>query len=119
MESLKPGATFKKEERLVSRKAIAALIGGGSTLSASPLRLVWIASDDGAYPARIAFAVPKKNFPSAVDRNRVKRQMREVYRKNKSALYALLNRSSLKASLMLVYSGRQKPEYAELEKKFQ
>ena len=41
---------------------------------------------EGEAPAQILISVPKKKFKHAVDRNRVKRQIREVYRKNKSLL---------------------------------
>jgi ribonuclease P protein component len=119
METLKPRATFKKEERLTARKAIGELMEKGQTITVSPLRMVWnIVTDQGKYPAQIAFAVPKKIFPLAVDRNRVRRQLREIYRKNKWILYSLLKERNLRASILLVYTKKEKPLYPELEKKF-
>ena len=119
METQKPRATFTKEERLTSRKSIQALMEQGKSISVFPLRLVWTGAPlPGKFPAQAAFAVSKKIFPLATDRNRVKRQMREVYRKNKRLLYALLTQRNQQAVFMLIYSGKVKPDYPDLEEKF-
>ena len=119
METQKPRATFSKEERLTSRKSIQSLMEEGQNISVFPLRLVYGPAEwTGPFPARTAFAVSKKNFPLAVDRNRVKRQMREIYRKNKTLLYALLKQRNRQAIFMLIYAGKAKPAYLELEEKF-
>jgi len=119
METQKPRATFSKEERLTSRKSIQELMDAGASISVFPLRLVWKkATLTGKFPAQTAFAVSKKIFPLAVDRNRIKRQMREVYRKNKTLLYALLTQRKEQAVFMLIYSGREKPAYPEIEEKY-
>ena len=75
-------ATLKKKERICSRKVIEQLFGGGSSRSVSsfPLRQT-------AMPvAQIVISVPKRHFKHAVDRNRVKRQLREAYRQEKHLL---------------------------------
>jgi ribonuclease P protein component len=115
----RPRATFRKGERLTGSKALDDLVKGGSTLTAAPLRLTWMAEPgSGGYPARIAISVPKKYFPLAVDRNRIRRQLREVYRKNKHRLHAFLMGKGLQASLLLVYAGKERPDYSGLEMKF-
>ena len=80
--------TFRKSERLNGRKAIEQLVASGKNIIISPFKLMWIPillpTDS---PAQIAFSVPKRNFKKAVDRNRMKRLMRESYRKNKSDIY--------------------------------
>ena len=114
-----PRATFRKAERLTGRKAIGELLDHGTTLSQAPLRMTWLTREAaGRVPARIAIAVPKKNFARAVDRNRIRRQLREVYRKNKQRLHALLSQQGLQAMILLVYSGKHLPEYGELETPF-
>lgn len=111
--------TFGRDERLKSRKIIKSLMEEGQHLSAFPLRLVWkITEIPSSYPAQIAFAVPKKNFPLAVDRNRLKRQMRELYRKNKLRLYSFLQGRESTAALLLIFTGKEKAGYAILEKKY-
>ncbi len=82
--------TFKKRERIVSRKLIEQLFseGNGFSISAFPLRIVVVetarvASD---IPVQVMVSVSKRHFKHAVDRNRVKRQVRETYRHNKQML---------------------------------
>ena len=110
--------TFSKTERLSSRKAIEALMEKGKTLNVSPFRLNWmfmeILSDA---PAQIAFSVPKRIFKRAVDRNRMKRLMRESYRKNKADLYPFLSDKNLQCALLLYYSGKELISYQETEEK--
>lgn len=79
--------TLRKEERICSRKLIERLFNGGGSraMTAFPLRVVYILTDrgDDEPQAKILVSVPKRCFKRAVKRNRVKRQMREAYRKNK------------------------------------
>jgi ribonuclease P protein component len=81
---------FRKRERLVSLRLIDELFGGGHSRSvaAFPLRAVFMQRPRGAYdePLQMLISVPKKFFHHAVDRNRVKRQVREAWRLHKSLL---------------------------------
>ena len=101
-------STLKKEERIYSLKLIDALFKGGhsQSLSAFPLRVVYMpmeatSSDIGIEPAlseessadnasrpkaKRLISVPKRCFKRAVKRNRVKRLVREAYRKNKALI---------------------------------
>ena len=78
---------FGKEERLCSRKAIDKLFNGGGShsMASFPLRLVYLADNESAADAgtRLLISVPKRCFKRAVKRNRVKRQIREAYRRHK------------------------------------
>ena len=82
---------FPKQERIVSRKQIEMLFGGGDShsLAAFPLRAVYMIKEraQGEPPVQILVSVPKRRFRHAVDRNRVKRQVREAYRHHKQALW--------------------------------
>ena len=86
--------TLRKAERLHSRKLIERLFGGGQSRSmpAFPLRVVYIPlslspQDNDVTPvAQMLVSVPKRCFKRAVKRNRVKRQVREAYRRHKSIL---------------------------------
>jgi ribonuclease P protein component len=92
-------STLHKEERIYSKKIIDALFQGdrSRSLSAFPLRAVYMplpseqeASEKSTSEtvarskAKILISVPKRCFKHAVKRNRVKRQIREAYRKHKS-----------------------------------
>ena len=80
--------TFKKSERLCSRILIDSLFQGAShSVSAFPIRAIFLpVKPETQTGVSVLISVPKKRFHDAVDRNRVKRQIREAYRKNKHSL---------------------------------
>ena len=90
---------FKKEERIVSNLLIETLFekGNSQSLSAYPLRAVYLKTEhrEGCAPVQLLISVPKKKFKHAVDRNRVKRQIREAYRKNKALLEGTLDEGQM------------------------
>ncbi len=86
---MKTGAnTFSKQERLCGQKLIDRLFTEGNRqISAFPIRLVWLLSDYSEFEGvRILISAPKRNFHHAVDRNRIKRQIREFYRTSSAPL---------------------------------
>lgn len=108
---------FHKEERLCSRKLIEKVLKDGRSIVNHPFRLKWVKAElNTKYPAQVALSVPKKNFNRSVDRNRVKRLMREVYRKNKSKFYETLSGQQIQCAILLGYIGKTIPDYAEVEK---
>lgn len=112
--------SFNKEERLCSIKLIERLYHSGSSFLVYPFRILWLKSDtDSSFPVQVLISVPKKKFKRAVDRNLLKRRIREIYRLNKSqSLYPFLNERSEKIILGINYIGNEIAEYALLEKKF-
>ena len=86
--------TFRKRERIVSLKLIETLFGGGcsQSVAAFPLRAVYMLSErqPNEAPVQLLISVPKKRFKHAVDRNRVKRQVREAFRQHKDLLYPVV-----------------------------
>ena len=110
--------TFRKNERLCSRKIIQNLALKGKNIHVPPLRLIWIPSLLNAQiPVQAAFSVPKRIFKNAVDRNNIKRRMREAYRKNKSSLYSLISNSNIQYALLFVFAGKNIISYSETEEK--
>jgi ribonuclease P protein component len=110
--------TFRKLEKLVSRKSIEQLAASGRSVHAGPFRLVWMKVEaDLPYPAQVAFSVPKRNIRLSVDRNRIKRLMRESYRKNKDLLYTFLEERKCRVVLLMIFTGRSLPSHPETEEK--
>jgi ribonuclease P protein component len=110
--------TFQKEEKLTGLKIFADLTANGRSFFAHPFRIIWMpSSTEQKYPARVAFAVPKRNFRKAVDRNKVKRLLREIYRHHKHELYADLEKVGVKISVMFIYTQKEMPEHDGLERK--
>lgn len=98
--------TLLKSERLNSKTAIQMLFAGGNTsFPAFPLRVVYMQVDDSLSKdaASILISVPKKKFKRAVKRNLVKRQVREVYRKNKHILLDVLAQKDKKLVLAFIW----------------
>jgi ribonuclease P protein component len=68
-----------------------------------------------SYPAQVLIAVNKQTSRRAVDRNKIKRLIREAYRTNKSILYEPLKEMKKQCALSLVYIGNQMISYNEME----
>ncbi len=110
--------TFKKEERLSEKKIIEKLFERGCGFYVSPFKVLWVHADfESKYPAKVMMAVSGRNFRKAVDRNRIKRLMREAYRKNKHILYEALQNSSEKYAFMLLYTGKIIIPFRNMESK--
>lgn len=76
--------TYGRQEKLKSKKAIEQLFIEGNSVSAFPLRFVFLKKEHTSqFPLQVGVSVPKRKIPQAVDRNRIKRIFREVYRHNK------------------------------------
>src|ERR1700679_4264839 len=113
--------TFKKEERLCNKKLIDGLFHNGSSFLCYPFKVSWLVIDQsGVYPAQIVFSVSKKRFKKAVDRNLIKRRMREAYRLNKQEfLYTALDNNAKKIVLSLGYVAKEIVSFELAAKKMQ
>jgi ribonuclease P protein component len=101
---------YRKEDKLKSRKAIDALFGEGNSFSNFPLKVIWMPQNKmGALQA--AVGVSSRNFKKAVDRNRIKRLMREAYRLQKQSLKESLLLNQQTMSVFFLYVGKELPEY--------
>ena len=78
--------------------------------------MVWVQSANAdESPFQFTVSVSKKNFKRAVDRNRLKRQMREAVRKNKLYVINFLKEKNKPCAMMFVFTGKEKAEYKEIE----
>lgn len=108
--------TFTKSERLCSKVVIDKVFVEGKTIVVPSFKLFWMPSPiEQDFPLQIVITVPKRSFKRAVDRNKLKRRIREAYRKNKVLVYE--QAGERKYSLMLIYTGKSIVPYQELEEK--
>ncbi len=125
--------TFTRQERLKSQKAIGRLFKGGHAFVAYPLRVVWLEATNGsgspepAIPTgvtvpdrsepepgttRIAVSVSKRNFKTAVQRNLLKRRIREAYRLQKHDFYEKLGGRNI--IFMVMYIAKEELPFSEI-----
>jgi ribonuclease P protein component len=111
--------TFKKEERLCNKRLIDELFHNGSSFLCYPFKASWLLTDEPLqFPVQILFSVSKKRFKRAVDRNLIKRRMREAYRLHKQQhLYDKVGGNEKKVILSLGYIGKEIAPYEFTEKK--
>ncbi|MEO8774241.1 MAG: ribonuclease P protein component [Gelidibacter sp.] len=107
--------SFKKIEKLKSEKLIEKLFSEGKSVAAYPLRLVYLKTDfEEPVKIKTGVSVSKRNFKTAVARNRLKRLMREAYRLNKSNYF---NNISGQYAFMILYIGKTGTDFETISKK--
>ncbi len=110
--------TLSKEERICSKKLINELFtGNGRSMTAFPLRVVFMKRTivDDQPRAAMLVSVPKRYFKHAVDRNRVKRQVREAFRRNKSIITQNLTDDHEAVAMAFVWLTNEKFPSSEVE----
>ncbi len=101
-----PGNTFKKDERLSLNHRISMLFDSGTSIRFYPLKVLWRpAAEPLKYPAQVLFTVSTRRFKRAVDRNQIKRKLKEAYRLQKQLLYAELEKQQKQLLICIMYTG--------------
>ena len=109
--------TFPKKEKLKSKKLIDQLFAEGKSVSNFPIKLIYLKAElPFDVPIQTGVAVPKKNFKSAVKRNRIKRLLREAYRLNKQLVF---NNSKGTFAFLFLYLGKEMPDYVTVDENLQ
>ena len=97
--------SFRKNEILRKKKLIDRLFAEGASFYIFPFKILWLTlSLESQYPAQVLISVGKRSFKNATDRNRVKRQIRELYRLHKHEFYEYLATSRQNCVLGIIYT---------------
>lgn len=105
-----------KKERLKSKKETDLLFSQGNSLYSFPFKVVFklLSENEQTPTTRVLVSVPKRNFKTAVDRNFLKRRIKEIYRKNKSEIQ--INSLGKSLALAIIYTHKEIRDFNDLEK---
>ena len=103
---------FPKAERLSKRNSIQELFTRGSSFYLSPFKVLSFKSLDANTTHQVLFSVSKRNFKKAVDRNLIKRRMREAYRLNKHLLS-----ESPSLQIAYIYTAKEIQDFSSIQEK--
>ncbi len=115
--------TLHKSERIKMRKDIEYLFKEGKVFNVSPLRVYFFKKEKSLGESeektflQVGIGVSKRYFKKAVDRNRIKRLMREAYRLQKLPLQNILKEKGSSLQVFFIYSGKELPEYLLMKEK--
>ena len=108
---------FSKRERLCSRDDFQKLLSEGKSFYSYPFKCVYLWKEAEDFSAKIAIAVSKKKFKNAVDRNKIKRLIRESYRLEKGILYQKYNNTPQNIDILIIYTETKIRSFSLTKKK--
>ena len=115
--------TFTKNERFCSKILIDEIFEKGKKIKHFPFILTYLpiskTKNNWQSPAKIVISVPKRKIKLAVNRNKLKRRIKEAYRLNKLSFYNNLEAKNTNLALFLIYIGKENETYSFIEKKLQ
>jgi ribonuclease P protein component len=115
---LKPVLTLGRQERLKSRKLLEQLFRDGQTFFVHPLKVYYRNNDLAAeIKLQAGFGASSRTFKKAVDRNRIKRLMREAYRLQKNNLQTAIENSNGRLAVFFLYTAKELPNFDLIKEK--
>ena len=105
-------STFPKREKLTSEKLIQELFSKGSSFYSFPFKVISLPLPESSASHQILFSVSKRTFKKTVDRNLIKRRMRESYRLNKNLLA-----QTPKRAIAYIYNAKEILTFAQIQER--
>ena len=115
--SIKKQFTLGAAERLKSRKLIERLFNERKSFHVGPFRVLYLFLEENTTRLQAGFSVSSKNFKRAVDRNRIKRLMKEGWRLQKNELSATLERKEKHLIVFVIYTSKELPDHQPVQEK--
>ncbi|MBI33823.1 MAG: ribonuclease P protein component [Flavobacteriales bacterium] len=107
---------FGKQDKVKGKKAVSRIFENPkSSITLFPFKAFYSISKSNKSNVRFAVSVPKKKFKRAVDRNKIKRLLREALRLHKSILDECLTKQNISLDVMVLYNSEKMPSYNSVE----
>lgn len=103
--------TFSRNERLKSRKRLQEVFAAKKAVFSGNIKLLFLAENAAEGSVKCGVGLSGRYFKKAVDRNRIKRLLREAYRLQQHNLKTLASEQRKKFSVFILYTGKELPEY--------
>jgi len=111
--------TLGKNERLKSRKLIEQLFSEGKKFAINPFRIFYVFNENKKASLQFGVGVSSKNFKKSVDRNRIKRLIKECYRLQKLELQNKIEQQGGELNLFVIYTSKELPAYKDVYDKME
>ena len=111
--------SYNKKEKLKSRKQLEQLFTAGTTFTIFPVKVIYKEVEVQDSVLKTGVGASRKNFKRAVERNRIKRLLREAYRTEKPRLLNYLQQNKKQIALFFLYVEKSLPDYNLLKQKMQ
>ena len=109
---------FPKKQKLCGEKVIERLFANGKSISEKPFRAIWnFEKNNDQVFVKSLIVVSKKRLKLAVDRNVLKRRIKEAYRLQKKQLECFLESTNQQLNLAIIYQEEEILDYKTLEEK--
>lgn len=109
--------SYNKTEKLKSRKTLNEVFTKGRSFSVFPVKVFYVMNESAEHSVKTGVGVSTRNFKKAVDRNRIKRLLRECYRLNKTVLHEAVTKKQKDLSVFFLFVGKELPDYEMLSGK--
>jgi len=110
--------SYNKKEKLKSRKVLEQLFNTGRSFTVFPLKILYLQpGEKRGFDIKTGVGVSARNFKKAVQRNYIKRLLREVYRTEKTPLYQFLLEREKHLAVFILYIDKALPAYATIKQK--
>lgn len=111
-------AKFPSNERIKSKLILEQVYNEGILIKAYPLKIKFLEVEALAdNTVQIVISIPKRIIKNATSRNRIRRQIKEIYRLNKAQLIEKYQAKNTGLALFLIYTGKESPTFGHLENK--